>query len=231
MDESQETAATNGAGTRSTAEGEGKGEGEGESKAADATAAENEATASETAEDETDEWQPPPRVERPFLDSLPGLVRRVRRRLGVSQRALAEMLGVSQSRVARWETGRVIPSAADLEDVLALGGARLVAVAEDGEPVTPMNGLAVRDRADRYYPAHCDPRGEGWWTPPGSLLTAGGVLALRHSREVGDPRIIYDRGIWQAVIRAAYGIPPDHPTRGQVVAHLRAQEAPRRRAS
>jgi transcriptional regulator with XRE-family HTH domain len=227
MDESQETAATNGAGTRSTAEGKGEGEGQ----TADAKAAEDEATDNETAEDETAEWQPPPRVERPFLDSLPGLVRRVRRRLGVSQRALAEMLGVSQSRVARCETGRVIPSAADLEDVLALGGATLVAVAEDGEPVMPMNGLAVRDRADRYYPAHCDPRGEGWWTPPGSLLTAGGGLALRHSREVGDPRITYDRGIWQAVIRAAYGIPPDHPTRAQVVAHLRAQEAPHRRAS
>jgi hypothetical protein len=94
-----------------------------------------------------------------------------------------------------------------------------------------MNPLAIRDRADRHYPAHCDPRGQGWWTPPGSLLVAGSDVGWRHSREVGEPRITYDRGIWQALIRAAYGTPPDHPTRAQVVGHLRAQEAQHRRAS
>ena len=157
----------------------------------------------------------------PFLEALPGLVRRVRRQLGVSQRGLAAQLGVSQSRVARWETGRTIPSTADLAEVLALAGATLLAVDEDGERVVAMNPLAIRDRADRHYPAHCDPRGEGWWSPPGSLRSAEGAAAWRRSREEGDPYVTYDRGMWRAVMRAAYGTPPDHPTRAEVVERMR----------
>ncbi|WP_191280514.1 helix-turn-helix domain-containing protein, partial [Nocardioides flavus (ex Wang et al. 2016)] len=45
----------------------------------------------------------------PFAGQVPGLVRRVRRILDVSQRGLAALLGVSQSVVARWETGRTSP--------------------------------------------------------------------------------------------------------------------------
>lgn len=168
---------------------------------------------------------------RPLLDSLPGLVRRVRRRLGVSQRALAAQLGVSQSRVARWETGRTIPSAADLEEVLALIGASLVALDENGEQVRAMSPLAVRDLADRHYPAHCDPRGAGWWDPPGSMTTVEGAVEWRRSRELGVPRITYDRGVWRAMMRLGYGTPPDHPTTAEVVADLRAGEREHRRAS
>ena len=164
---------------------------------------------------------PTTRAGLPFLDALPGLVRRVRRELGVSQRGLAARLGVSQSRVARWETGRAIPSAADIEEVLALDGATLVAVAEDGARVAPMDPLAIRDRADRHYPAHCDPRGQGWWSPPDSLPSAEGAAEWRRSREEGDPCVTYDRGLWRAVMRAAYGTPPDHPTRAEVVDGVR----------
>ncbi len=167
-------------------------------------------------------------VSRPFLDSVPGLVRRVRRQLDVSQRGLAARLGVSQSRVARWETGRTIPSAADLEDVLALAGATLVAVDEDDNPVSAMNPLAVRDRADRHYPAHCDPRGAGWWAPPGSLRSVDGGTVWRRSRDVEDPLVTYDRGMWRAVMRAAYGTPPDHPTRAELVEAMRAAGTERR---
>ena len=39
----------------------------------------------------------------PFAGQVPGLVRRVRRILDVSQRGLAALLGVSQSVVARWD--------------------------------------------------------------------------------------------------------------------------------
>lgn len=158
---------------------------------------------------------------RPFLDALPGLVRRVRRELGVSQRDLAAQLGVSQSRVARWETGRTIPSTADLEDVLALIGATLVAVDQDGDQVRAMNPLAVRDRADRRYPAHCDPRAEGWWSPPGSLCRADGDAVWRRSKETEEPCVTYDRGLWRSVMRAAYGTPPDHPTRSEVLEAMR----------
>ncbi|WP_107771566.1 helix-turn-helix domain-containing protein [Nocardioides sediminis] len=166
-----------------------------------------------------------------LLDSLPGLVRRVRRRLGMSQRALAAALGVSQSRVARWETGRTSPSVADLADVLALGGVTLVAVDEAGEEVRPMSPAVVRDRAHRLYPAHCDPRGRGWWAPPGSSTTVEGAWQWQRSRELGVPRITYERGVWRAMLRLAHGTPQDHPTLAEVVDELRAFESGQPRAS
>jgi transcriptional regulator with XRE-family HTH domain len=169
--------------------------------------------------------------EAPLLDCLPGLVRRVRRRLGMSQRALASALGVSQSRVARWETGRTSPSAADLADVLALGGVTLVAVDEAGEEVRPMSAAVVRDRAHRLYPAHCDPRGEGWWAPPGSSTTVEGSREWLRSRALGVPRITYERGVWRAMMRLARGTPQDHPTLAEVVDELRGFEAGQPRAS
>ena len=59
----------------------------------------------------------------PFDGKIPGLVRRVRRILDVSQRGLAALLEVSQSVVARWETGRVSPRASVLHALLTDGGA------------------------------------------------------------------------------------------------------------
>jgi hypothetical protein len=47
----------------------------------------------------------------PFDGGTPGMVRRIRRILDVSQRGLAAILEVSQSVVARWETGRTSPRA------------------------------------------------------------------------------------------------------------------------
>ncbi|WP_133241180.1 helix-turn-helix domain-containing protein [Nocardioides gansuensis] len=44
-----------------------------------------------------------------FESQVPGLLRRVRRVAGLSQRALAEEIGVSKSVVARWESGQRLP--------------------------------------------------------------------------------------------------------------------------
>ena len=49
-----------------------------------------------------------------------GLIRRVRRLAKLSQRELAHDLGVSQSAVAKWETGRTTPSARMLARILDL---------------------------------------------------------------------------------------------------------------
>jgi aspartate carbamoyltransferase catalytic subunit len=54
----------------------------------------------------------------PFAGEIPGLIRRIRRILDVSQRGLAALLGVSQSVVARWETGRTSPRASVLHRLL-----------------------------------------------------------------------------------------------------------------
>ena len=54
----------------------------------------------------------------PFDGGIPGMVRRVRRILDVSQRGLAALLDVSQSVVARWETGRTSPRMSVVERLL-----------------------------------------------------------------------------------------------------------------
>jgi transcriptional regulator with XRE-family HTH domain len=58
----------------------------------------------------------------PIDGGVPGLVRRIRRMLDVSQRGLAELLGVSQSVVARWETARTSPRVSFVQRMLELAG-------------------------------------------------------------------------------------------------------------
>ena len=75
----------------------------------------------------------------PFDGEVPGLVRRIRRILDVSQRGLAAVLEVSQSMVARWETGRTSPRADVLHHLLQLAGLRVrFEHTETGKEVEPM---------------------------------------------------------------------------------------------
>ncbi len=50
------------------------------------------------------------------------LLREARKRAGLTQRQLAERLGVAQPQVARWESGRAAPSFERLKAVLAVCG-------------------------------------------------------------------------------------------------------------
>ena len=60
----------------------------------------------------------------PFDGGIPGMVRRIRRILDVSQRGLAALLDVSQSVVARWETGRTSPRMSVVERLLRMARLR-----------------------------------------------------------------------------------------------------------
>lgn len=53
------------------------------------------------------------------VSPLAALIRTGRAKLGISQRTLADRLGISQSAVAAWETGVVRPS---LDRMAKLGG-------------------------------------------------------------------------------------------------------------
>ena len=95
----------------------------------------------------------------PFDGGIPGLVRRVRRILDVSQRGLAALIGVSQSAVARWETGRTSPRASVLHDLLSAAELRTsVHDEETGEQVEPMRDDGARQHGGSRFPAHTDLR-------------------------------------------------------------------------
>jgi transcriptional regulator with XRE-family HTH domain len=171
----------------------------------------------------------------PFDGEVPGLLRRIRRILDVSQRGLAAILGVSQSQVARWETRRTSPRADVLTELLRLAGLRVsLNDVETGESVEPMRDDGARDRAFRRYPAHVDLEVTGWWTPRDSMMTGQCLRWQARSRRWQVPSVRYHHRWWKHVFRGLRGTPVDHPSRHQMVAeawHLdEVREERRRRA-
>lgn len=155
----------------------------------------------------------------------PGLVRRIRRAAELSQRDLADRIGVSRSAVGRWETGETSPTIAVLEQMAALAGLRVVLLDGDDHPVPPMREDRVLDRAGRRPPAHADVIEGEWWTPPGSHLTVEGILARRESERLGVVQVRWVTGTWKRVHRAATGTPADHPTHADLVSRLRDEDS------
>ena len=171
----------------------------------------------------------------PFDGEIPGLVRRIRRILDVSQRGLAAILGISQSQVARWETRRTSPRAAVLLEMLRLAKLRgTLHDRETGEEVEPMRDDGARDRAGRRYPAHVDLEVTGWWRPRDALMTGQAVWWRARSRRWEVVSVRYHQRAWRHIFRSVYGTPVDHPARHQLVAeafHLdEVREERRRRA-
>jgi HTH-type transcriptional regulator/antitoxin HipB len=177
----------------------------------------------------TDEWDPgcgwsAEEVEwylmGPFEGGVPGLVRRIRRILDVSQRGLAALIGVSQSVVARWETGRTSPRTSAVQQLLGLAGLRAtVHDAETGEVVEPMRDDGARDRGGRRRPAHVDLTVIGWFAPRGLECTADLGRWRDRSREQRDPLVRHHTSAylrWRA--RRVWGTPADHPAHDQLVA-------------
>ncbi|RYB91863.1 XRE family transcriptional regulator [Nocardioides oleivorans] len=158
----------------------------------------------------------------PFGGGMPGLVRRIRRILDVSQRGLAALLGVSQSVVARWETGRTSPRASAVERLLGMAKVRATLHDEEsGEEVTPMRADGARKHGGSRFPAHTDLRVTGWWIPRElrSMTSVEYFSSRDRSRERRDPAIHYRTGRrakW--VERLVRGVPDDHPALHQLVA-------------
>lgn len=156
----------------------------------------------------------------PFDGGIPGLVRRARRILDVSQRGLAAILDVSQSVVARWETGRTSPRASALVELLRL--ARLHVTFHDdetGEEVEPMRDDGGRDRRGRRYPAHVDLTVRGWWYPRGVESTVDIFTWREQSRVRRDPMTCYRTcPALRGIERLLWGTPVDHPSDRQLVA-------------
>lgn len=156
----------------------------------------------------------------PFDGEVPGLVRRVRRILDVSQRGLAALLEVSQSVVARWETGRTSPRVSVLQQMLRLAGLHVsVHDGETGEEVAPMRDDGARDRGGRRCPAHVDLTVTGWWYPRGAESTAAFLMWRQRSKERRDPAIHFHTSpILRRLHRLLSGTPDDHPSIIQLTA-------------
>jgi len=159
---------------------------------------------------------------------ISGLIRRVRRLVKVSQRELAQVLGVSQSAVAKWETGRTCPSARMLVRILEVAELGLAAVGASGERVEPMKRVAARDAGGRRYPAHAFVWAEGWWAPEGAETTAWYTQILGRSADLELPRVRYSRW-WQLGRAPTLADVDDHPTWGELVAEAREGWRPPRR--
>ncbi|MDR7254504.1 HTH-type transcriptional regulator/antitoxin HipB [Nocardioides sp. BE266] len=158
----------------------------------------------------------------PFGGGVPGVVRRIRRILDVSQRGLAAILGVSQSVVARWETGRTSPRVDVLQRMLRLAGVKVELRDEaTGEPVEPMRADGARKHGGSRFPAHTDLTATGWWIPREfrEMTTVDYFVWRDRSRKRRDPAIRYRLNPYlKRRERALFGVPCDHPAVHQLAA-------------
>ena len=165
----------------------------------------------------------------PFDGGIPGMVRRIRRILDVSQRGLAALLGVSQSVVARWETGRTSPRMSVVERLLRM--ARLRMSFHDEDTGERGRADACRRRAHPWrepVPGARRPEATGWWVPRHlrAMTSVEAFAARDRSRRVGDPAIRCRLAPFRKLIeRQIHGTPDDHPAVHQLVA---GGEVPRR---
>ena len=161
----------------------------------------------------------------PFRGGIPGMVRRIRRILDVSQRGLAALISVSQSAVARWETGRTSPRMSVVERLLHMARLRMDFHDEDtGEEVGPMRADGARTHAGSRYPAHTDLTATGWWVPRRlrSMTSVEAFASIDRSRRIGDPAIrCHVSPFRKRMQRLIHGTPDDHPAVHQFVAEVR----------
>ena len=91
-------------------------------------------------------------------DAVGVVFRLTRRRMRLSQRELAAVLGWDASMVGRWETGRVSRTLGRVDGILRSMGFRLVVVALDAAEWVDVEEPAehLADRGFRHLPAHLD---------------------------------------------------------------------------
>lgn len=85
-----------------------------------------------------------------------GALRRIRRLADMSQRELADALGVSRAAVSHAEAGRRDLSTGLLARAAALAGLRLALLDATGDEVDGMAEDTARDGSGRRFPAHLD---------------------------------------------------------------------------
>ena len=136
-------------------------------------------------------------------EAVGAMMRLARRRLGLSQRALADALSWDRAKVGRWESGRVPDGFEEVVSVARMLGFELVLRDLEPDRWAAWDDPAehVLDRADRRFPAHLELCAENatstWnWTrhrgepSPNASLTSfrrqtvvEGLAEMRRARE------------------------------------------------
>ena len=130
-------------------------------------------------------------------------VLRARRIADLSQRELAEAVGLSRAAIGRMETGDARIDVATFVAILRLAALRLEVVDVHGAAVPPVPADTLRDNAGRRFPSHLDVL-----APPWEPYDRG-VDARK-----GKPPATgwYLQRSRRAHRRRRWGTPPDHPT-------------------
>ncbi|WP_404391080.1 helix-turn-helix transcriptional regulator [Humibacillus xanthopallidus] len=130
-------------------------------------------------------------------------VLRARREADLSQRDLADVIGLSRATIGRLETGATRVGVDLLGSILALAGLRLAVLDGSGREVQPVPDDVLRDNADRRFPSHLDvllpedqPAYRGVHPRPGQPPATGWYHQRRR----------------RADLRRRRGTQPDHPT-------------------
>ncbi|MFD1056513.1 helix-turn-helix domain-containing protein [Terrabacter terrigena] len=141
---------------------------------------------------------------------------RARRVADLSQRELAELLGLSRATVGRIESGAVRVDIATLASILTVAGLRLAVLDHSGAEVPPIPVDVLRDHAGRRLPSHLDAR------PPVDEPADRGIDPRR-----GRPPALawFEQRDRRQRRRARRGTPADHPT----VSGVREEKAAARR--
>jgi HTH-type transcriptional regulator/antitoxin HipB len=141
-------------------------------------------------------------AEGPAFDA-PGFVARARREADLSQRDLAEVIGLSRASVGRLETGATRVGVDLLQRILNLAGLRLAVIDRNGVEVDPVPADVLRDNAGRRFPSHLDVR------PPEDQPAYRGA-----NPRPGQPAATgwYHLRRERSVLRRRRGRPADHPT-------------------
>lgn len=143
---------------------------------------------------------------------VPRFVIRARRRGDLSQRDLADRIGVSQPTIAAIEAGRRDVTVTMFRRLLRAGGLRVAVVDDAGQSVVPIPMGVVRDNANRRLPAHLD-------VDPPDRPSTSRLTAFRSERQA--PNAWYHLREERDRRRMPGVEPEDHPTVAELEARRR----------
>jgi Zn-dependent peptidase ImmA (M78 family)/transcriptional regulator with XRE-family HTH domain len=137
----------------------------------------------------------------------PARLQQAREVRGWTQTALARQVGVHQSAIAQFESGRIQPSPEVLAAIGRSTGFPLAFFTRPSEPTFPLGSLGFRARAAMT----ARQRRQAWWYAHTLYELMASMAAQTEYPAPRLPRLAGDPVAAAAVTRQALGLPPDQP--------------------